>query len=65
MNIDHNVIVVNGMDYKAVDGNGCDGCALVSTTACTRAPCTISDRADGSNVIFKRHYRPTHKELQK
>lgn len=65
MTIEHNVVVVGGMDYKAVDGNSCDGCALVNTTACTRVSCTDDARADGKSVIFKRHYRPTHRELQK
>lgn len=71
MAIEHNVFVVNGLEYKAVkakSGQGCDDCELYKHVDkfgdCDKS-CTPIDRKDKCNVIFKRHYRPTHKELQK
>lgn len=63
MTIEHNVVVIGGLSYKAVEGNSCDGCALINTNDCTRVPCTDDARHDGKSVIFKHHHRPTHKEL--
>lgn len=61
--INHNVVVAGGVEYKAVNGNSCDGCAFVRTTVCRRVFCTDDVRSDKQSVIFKRHYRPKHNEL--
>lgn len=61
--IEHNVVVTGGVEYKAVNGNSCDGCAFVRSTVCTRVSCTDDARLDKESVIFKRHYRPKHNEL--
>lgn len=71
MTIEHNVVVVGGLEYKAVIAKfaqGCNECELYKHIDkfgdCDKS-CTPVDRKDKSDVIFKRHYRPTQKELQK
>lgn len=70
MTIEHNVIVVSGMECKAVKSKSvmsCEDCCI--SNACVGLAmytgCTAGSRRDNTSVIFKRHYRPTHKELQK
>lgn len=71
MTIEHNVVVVGGLEYKAVidaQAKGCSFCALerhLDENGECDEPCVPPSRNDKCNVIFKRHYRPTHKELQK
>lgn len=66
--IEHNVVVVGGVEYKAVEPIGkdsCQGCDL-SDMKCLKLSgvhCTQNRRNDKSSVIFKRHYRPKHNEL--
>ena len=61
--IEHNVVVVDGVEYKAVKGDCCDNCEFVGTNSCEPVPCTSVERNDGKHVIFKLHYRPKHNEL--
>lgn len=66
--IEHNVVVVGGVEYKAVEPiergccNGCDlsdiKCLILSGVHCTK-----NKRNDKRDVIFKRHYRPKHNEI--
>ncbi len=64
--IEHNVVVVDGLEYKAViepdvsDVLSCEICSLNNKECMS---CTKEERNDGLNVIFKRHYRPRHNEL--
>ena len=66
--IEHNVVVVGGVEHKAVKagfGGWCKRCSidkLLGDDDCSVC-CTPSDRSDDSNVVFKRHYRPKHNEL--
>lgn len=63
--IEHNVVVVGGLEYKAVSCyrfNPCKGCHLMDAD-CQAVDCNESSRDDGSTVRFKRHYRPKHNEL--
>jgi hypothetical protein len=66
MTIKHNVVVVGGIQHKAVGvarGLCVSACELCSLNKTECSPCTPRERGDGYDVIFKRHYRPTHKEL--
>lgn len=56
MSIEHNVVEIGGLEYKAVKGGGCIQCAL-NRVDCKEFNCISDDRADHeSNVIAKRHY---------
>lgn len=62
--IDHNIVVVNGKEYKAVaEVIGCDGCAFYGHS-CAGIKCTYDARSDGCSVIFKPNYRPKASELK-
>ena len=64
--IEHNVVVVDGVEYKAVKSgaSGCEGCAGVGYALCPKlGACGAGERADGENVRFKIHYRPRYNEL--
>lgn len=67
--VKHNVVVVGSLEYKAVESdseNTCEGCyASIKGLDCEKFNCLSGARKDGKDVIFKRHYRPTYKELQK
>lgn len=64
--IEHNVVVVDGVEHKAVlrprfiSTSLCDVCSLRRTEC---RPCTPIERRDGKQVIYKLHYRPKHNEL--
>lgn len=69
MTIEHNVVVVGGLEYKAVkcDASKCSGCVGEHNDLLCGAlySCIGDSRVDGEDVKYKRHYRSTHKELQK
>jgi len=67
--IDHNIVVVNGKEYKAVkhEYTGldlCSGCSLKGVGVCGITKCAGPERVDENNVIFKPHYRPKASELK-
>lgn len=69
MTIEHNVVVVGGIEFKAVNSVSvsCENCAGEKNSyhcLLLRQQCADHQRIDNTEVIFKRHYRPTHKELQ-
>lgn len=60
----HNIVVVDGQEYKAVkDKDYCFNCAgLVSDRLCTRLePCLEDVRTDKSSAVYKPHYKLKHK----
>lgn len=64
--MDHNIILVDGVEHKAVyvgESRNCDQCSLEDTPSCDYHPCMDFERADRKNVVYKRHYRPKHSEL--
>lgn len=67
--IEHNVVVVGGVEHKAVIGSsskGCSACTLnkyVDKFGDCHTDFVPEDRYDRCNVIFKQHYRPKHNEL--
>lgn len=56
--MNHNVITVNGLEYKAVKGTNCRKCAFF-TVDCDddKYNCEAFSRGDGESVIFKRHIK--------
>jgi hypothetical protein len=59
--MNHNVITVNGLEYKAVKSYGvksCRECAFLEED-CADEPyaCTAHARSDDEDVIFKRHIK--------
>ena len=60
--MDHNIVIVDGAEYKAVKcTGGCLGCSFYKD-ACTAnndkgVSCVHAARPDGRDVIFKPHYR--------
>lgn len=67
--IDHNIVVVNSKEYKAVAEskyNSCRLCALdnISPVPCWGINCEQKTRSDEQYVIFKPHYRPKASELK-
>ena len=60
LNMNHNVITVNGLEYKAVEGltRRCDECALYELDCFDdKFACEKNTRDDGMDVIFKRHIK--------
>ena len=58
----HNVIVVDGQEYKAVKdvNDNCDRCALIGTgSPC--GTCLKSERADNTSAVYKPHYKLSNK----
>ena len=55
----HDVIVIGGIEYKAVSGNGssCKGCALRGVGPCGIINCAEYERPDRVEAIYKRHYK--------
>lgn len=66
--IEHNVVVVGGVEYKAVKGekDSCHGCAAYNNRRLCHdlGKCNGSLRGDRVDVKYKRHYRPKCDELQ-
>ena len=59
--MEHNVIVVNGIEYKAVETVDCKGCALGKASLCDNTvKCCDYERSDRTNISFKRHYKLKH-----
>ena len=64
--IEHNVVVVGGVEYKAVKNFSprCGGCAGEDSMICGRlGACSEDERDDGVNVKYKVHYRHRHDEF--
>ena len=60
LNMNHNVITVNGLEYKAVKtpSNSCRKCAFIDDYCeSDKYACTESVRVDKESVIFKRHIK--------
>ena len=58
--MNHNVITVNGLEYKAVKSineDTCNQCAFLMSTACSVIHCMKAERDDNERVIFKRHIK--------
>ena len=60
--MNHNVITVNGLEYKAVEGitkgRSCDECAFIELDCSDdKFACTEGGRDDRASVIFKRHIK--------
>ena len=67
--INHNIVVLNGNEYKAVkpnhtDNDLCSGCAIKGLGLCNKMRCTPIERDDERSVIFKPHHRPNASELK-
>ena len=63
----HNIVIVENKEYQAVNDlgeNGCDGCALGDLN-CRPAECDYFKRKDGTDVVYKRHYKPSVDTLGK
>ena len=62
----HNVIVVSGVEYKAVReasmDNRCHGCVADSYAVLCGLihPCGANSREDHEDVRYKRHYKLKH-----
>lgn len=61
----HNIVVVDGQEYKAVEDKGlCRGCAFDKSEACNiELKCSINERGniDGKSAVYKPHYKLKHK----
>jgi hypothetical protein len=56
--MEHNVIEIEGVEYKAVKGESCFNCQLQGTRNCNfLIECTSSERSDKTHAVYKRHYR--------
>ena len=56
--MNHNVITVNGLEYKAVKGIGCRKCAFFAADCnLDKYACTSGVRDDNEFVIFKPHIK--------
>ncbi len=72
MSIEHNVVVVGGLEYKAeIAGNrGCLQCDIAEQFKGNLGNCHVMcgpmprSSFNQEDLIFKRHHRPTHKDLQ-
>ena len=54
----HDVIVVGGIEYKAVEAEDCNGCALDNSSRCNETvKCCSDERSDCTSVSYKRHYK--------
>ena len=59
LKMNHNVITVNGLEYKAVKSEmSCAKCAFIDINCAEyKYACTEDARDDGMSVIFKRHIK--------
>lgn len=54
----HDVIEIDGIEYKAVSTNSCEGCSFDRTRNCNNSvKCCNDERIDNTNVAYKRHYK--------
>lgn len=61
----HNIVVVDGQEYKAVKQVGsesCVGCSFFNGNCETPGvPCMAMERDDATQVKYKPHYKLKHK----
>ena len=56
--MNHDVIEIDGVQYKAVEARGCKGCALDKSRNCNvSVMCCSDERDDRTSVSYKRHYK--------
>ena len=62
----HNIVIVDNKEYQAVNDladRSCDGCDLALIN-CRYAVCEQHTRKDVTEVVYKRHYRPSVAALE-